>query len=571
MISNKCLSRRFDFQADKLFYCIWLLVVSWLFLCAWVIQGETGDGYQTIANSRYLYSGSPDYYGHRGPLAGIVLWPAEIIVSLLNLKPLDVRPYHFLSALLHSLYLLGCWLLAKRQGSAGYAHVAAFVVAILTMVFFANAPFLSHDLIPGLLFLLLIFYYDRWLKNPGIKDSLALILLGFLVTIIKQTFAVFWIALLIYTFLSFLFSWDEKRVTCKKMALLLLFAAISGILSWLSYGLFYANVEPDLHLLLRPAALIKNTGVLFKEDLENFFPANLYLINLHNYNLAAILLIVPGVIMALKGSDSRLRITAICWIISALVVQSIGFREVRYMAILAPLTFFLIIEPIKYLFEKKLSLLLLLLVVFDLARTIPFALAHPGFDSRLNMERFFESHEHASRVFAFQNLTFVYLAASPLKNDIYHGIYQVSSDEIYLLNRGKLDVINYSDPGALATLDLQKGDRIFYANNAISRIPPWSEDNIPRGLSELVMVAGEIDAVKLIRKHNGFVINADSSDKLYLLIPDESVGRRAPVISAGMLSVNDAKALYGDLSQYDVIDIKAVKIEGLCRADRCFY
>jgi hypothetical protein len=50
----------------RIFWVLWFFVTAWLVACAILIGGEYGDGYQTIANSRYLFGDNPSYYFHRG-------------------------------------------------------------------------------------------------------------------------------------------------------------------------------------------------------------------------------------------------------------------------------------------------------------------------------------------------------------------------------------------------------------------------------------------------------------------------------------------------------------------------
>ena len=115
---------------ERWFLLVWLLVSLWLLTCAFLVGGEYGDGYQTIANARYFFGDNPDIHAQRGPLAALLLWPAQAAVALLNTGALDVRPYHFYSAVLHSAYLLGCWLLLKRSGEAFVPRIIAFAIAI---------------------------------------------------------------------------------------------------------------------------------------------------------------------------------------------------------------------------------------------------------------------------------------------------------------------------------------------------------------------------------------------------------------------------------------------------------
>ena len=86
----------------------------------------------------------------------------------------------------------------RRAPGSGTAKLLAFVAAILSVVFYAYAPFLSHDLLPGLLFLLFIFFAHRWLEQRHVADAVYLVLLGAAVTLIKQTYVIVWLSVMLY-------------------------------------------------------------------------------------------------------------------------------------------------------------------------------------------------------------------------------------------------------------------------------------------------------------------------------------------------------------------------------------
>ena len=337
---------------DRWFLFGWMLISFWLLACALLVAGEYSDGYQTIANARYFFGENPDYYVHRGPLAALVLWPVEFVASFLSLHALDVRPYHLYSGLLHSAYLLGCWLLLKRSGQTFVPRLIAFATAILSVVFFAYAPYVSHDIIPGLLFLILTFLCNRWIRDPNARIALLLLLLGSAVTLIKQSYAIFWVALCIYTAFAFLLKWDDGRVSARKMLLLFAIAGLSGVLSWVGYGWFTAAEISGVSLLERPLVLINSVSAQYADEagLATLFPQDLYIRNIHNYGIATALLVLPGLVLAFRGQDARLRMVAVCWLISVAMLQIVSFKEVRYLAFLAPLSAMLIVPVIQWEF-----------------------------------------------------------------------------------------------------------------------------------------------------------------------------------------------------------------------------
>ena len=247
--------QRADQKAERWFLVALALISAWLLTCAFLIEGEFGDGYATIVNARYFFGDSPGYYVQRGPLAAVALWPVELIVQALNLNALDVRPYHLFSALLHGAYLYICWMLLRRAPGSGSARLLAFATAILTVVFYCYAPYLSHDLLPGMMFLLMIFIAHRWLEQPRLADSIYLVLLGAAVTLTKQTYAIFWVTIVAFAFVSLLLKADDGRVTVRKWLILTSLAACSAVITWLGYSWFIAAQLPDESILMRPIRL----------------------------------------------------------------------------------------------------------------------------------------------------------------------------------------------------------------------------------------------------------------------------------------------------------------------------
>jgi hypothetical protein len=367
--------QRADQKAERWFLVALALISAWLLTCAFLIEGEFGDGYATIVNARYFFGDSPGYYVQRGPLAAVALWPVELIVQALNLNALDVRPYHLFSALLHGAYLYICWMLLRRAPGSGSARLLAFATAILTVVFYCYAPYLSHDLLPGMMFLLMIFIAHRWLEQPRLADSIYLVLLGAAVTLTKQTYAIFWVTIVAFAFVSLLLKADDGRVTVRKWLILTSLAACSAVITWLGYSWFIAAQLPDESILMRPIRLAVGVSEMYKESLAEIFPANLYLLNLPNYGVAAVLMVIPGLVLAFRGSDARMRMIAACWLLSVTVIQITGFREIRYLAFLAPLTAMLIVPVAYYLLHHRnvTALLLIGLVLFDQARSLTVA------------------------------------------------------------------------------------------------------------------------------------------------------------------------------------------------------
>jgi hypothetical protein len=558
-------------KANRWFFLTWLLVSLWVFACAIMTQGEYGDGYQTIVNGRYFFADSANYFVQRGPLAGLALWPVEALRAWIGWGAIDVRPYHVYSGILHSLYLIGCWYLLKRTGPDRVAEIIAFVAAILSVVFYANAPYLSHDIIPGLLFLLLIFLCNRWLNSPDKVLGLQLVLLGTAVTLIKQTYALFWVALVLYTLLALVMKWDDRRVTLRKTAMLLALAGFSGILSWLAYGLFIANDLNGASVLSGPLDLMKAVSNQYGSSHSDVFTADLYFQNLHNYGIAALLMVIPGLIYAFRASDARLRMIAVCWVICALALQFVSYKEVRYLAFLAPLTAVLIVPIVQTVMKHRLAAgLLMIVILFDQYRGLSTSAAQLSSTAGVNVSRFLEAPDGDGRVIASKSLSFVYMAASPMPRDPYHGIYHITPPLIRNLNEDQFEVIELGDPRELGLVGLEVGDRVYFSNTTIVRKAPWRDDNVPSSLASQIMVSGDVTTLELVHQGDKYVVGNDD-DSFFLYVPSANVGQQMPVISGTGLGSAEVKALYGEIEYSKSLTATVVAVKALCQADRCEY
>lgn len=561
----------FDAKAERWFTLVWILISVWILACALLVKGEYGDGYQTMVNGRFFFADATNYYVQRGPLAALAMGPVELFRSWLNWSAIDVRPYHFYSGLLHSLYLFGCWMLLKRSGDDRVAQFIAFSAAILSVVFYANAPHLSHDIIPGLLFLLLIFLCNRWLNAPSKMLALQLVLLGTAVTFIKQTYALFWVALVLYALLAYVLKFDDGRVSLKKAGSVLGLAAISAVLSWIGYGLYIVPEFPGATVLTGPLDLMKAVSVQYGNEFDTIFIADIYLRNIHNFGIAAMLLVVPGLVLAFRGHDARLRMIAVCWVASVMALQLVSFREVRYLAFLAPLTAMLIIPVVQVVIKhRSTAAILLLVILFDQYRGLTVSAAQLSSTGGIDIDRFIAAPEGKGKTVFSRILSFVYMPASPMRRDPYHGIYHLSAALYRRLNENRLAVIELYDPRDLGHMGLEPGDQVFYSNTTVLRKAPWRRDNVPAALETLAMVAGDATTVTLRRAADGYVVDG-ADGRFYLLVPSPEVGREMPLLSAESFRPDLIQRIYGEQGRQDELTVMAIEVKALCQAGNCFY
>jgi len=560
-----------DDKVERGFLFAWLFLSIWILACAFVVQGEYGDGYQTIVNSRYFFADSPAYFVQRGPLAAVALWPIEIIVQALNIDPLDVRPYHLFSAALHSAYLFICWLLLRRAPGNAIARLLAFGSAILSVVFYSYAPYLSHDLLPGLMFLLLIFLGHRWLEKQRPTDAAWLVLLGAAVTLIKQTYAIFWVTLFAYAVIAWILRWDGGRIDLRKLLSLALLGAISAVISYLGYSLFIGGELPDESLLTRPIRLMAAVTSQYEEGLTGIFPADIYLRNLHNYGVAAMLLVVPGVVIAFRGTDSRMRMIAFCWLTAAIIVQLIEFREVRYLAFLAPLSAMLIVPvAARLLRQKPAAIILIGLVLLDQVRGLTAAAEQITTAPTANVTRFMNAPQGDGAIYMSNILSFVYDAKSSLRQDRYHGIYHLTPFLMHRLTAGETPIAIIGDMRELGMMEIAPGDRIYYANYQMVRRPPWNDDNRPVDIDNFLLVAGNATTVRLAFS-NGRYERVDNDGSYIMFIPSADVGQQMPIISQGIVEPEFAADLFGEIDDRQELEVIGIIVEALCQTGSCSY
>ena len=414
----------------------------------------------------------------------------------------------------------------------------AFATAVTSVVFYCFSPYLNHDILPGLIFLLMIYIADRWLNEGSRADALLLVVIGAAVVLIKQTYALFWVLIVVYAAMAMIFRWDDGRVDWRKFGQVLGLAVLSGGLTWIAYACFTAGQWAHLAWYSRPWELALAVSETFGRDADIVFAADLYLRNLHNLGILAMLLVVPGVILALRGRNARLRMIAVCWVMSVLAIQFTTFKEVRYLLFLAPLTAVLIVPMIEWAIRRRALLIAMVLVIgVDQFRGLSSATRQLTTTATIDPVRFLESAGTEGRVVASKIISFVYNAQSPLQRDSYHGIYHVSSRIIFELQEGKFEVHELLSSDELGMAQLQPGDRVYLVNSEVRRVPPYADDNSPHMLSDYMAIAGRAETFKLRRQADGFVVDGHENSYV-MLVPDPELGKSTPLLSNSTFEID---------------------------------
>jgi len=439
---------------------------------------------------------------------------------------------------------------------------------------------LNHDIIPGLLFLIMIFLCHRWLNCATTTTGLWLVSVGAAVTFIKQTFALFWAVLILYAFIAYVLKWDNQRVTVRKLGMLFTLAAISAMLSWLGWGIWLVEAQPigephnvaDNSFITQPLALIQTIFKLYGSVEMPTFSQDLYLRNIHNYGIAAMSLIIPGLIAAFYHQNTRLRMVAVCWVLSVVIMHLIPFKEVRYLLFLAPLTTALILPIIQSIVRQHILIIVFaVFMLIDQGRGWSLAAKQLVSTAEINVTRFFDAPQNNGRAIVSQRLSFVFMADSPLVRDTYHGMYHISAVQLYFMHENNLQVVELSNPQNLGQIGLKSGDRIYYANTMTMRLPPWPiANNRPYAFNDLKLVSGDAVSIEFIRQGDEYIAKGREG-QLVMYVPDKTMGQMWPVITSSHLTFKQAQQLYGNGQQLDGLRVVAVMVKGLCQFGQCVY
>lgn len=309
----------------------------------------------------------------------------------------------------------------------------------------------------------------------------------------------------------------------------------------------------------------------YGENLSSLFASDLYVRNLPNYGIAAMLLILPGLVLAFRGSDSRLRLIATCWLLTAIVMQLISFREARYLAFLAPLSAMLIVPVVQVALRRNVTAIAIVaLVVLDQYRGMAVAAGEITSTASVNVMRFINAPVGNGKVISSRLLSFVYSSASPLIRDRYHGIYHLTPELFERLYEGRLDVEFLADPRDPGLAGIAPGDRIFYSNNSMVRQPPWNEKNTPRDIGDFVMISGTAASMVLVLRNDRYE-REDDDGRYVLFLPAAAVGQQMPSLTNGPLALGTAATLFGDIEEHDRLSVTGVIVDALCRGDSCSY
>lgn len=561
-------------QTWWLFCLCAVLIAGWLLSSLFLVNIEFDDGYTTILNSQYFLGSSSVYFWQRGPMMAWLLMPAEWVTQFLGLHPMDVRPHHAIMALIHLGYFVGTWWLLVRQFGARGPVLLAFLAAVPNVVFFSYAPFISHDILPGLILLAMLFAAARHAQAPSGRLLVALFLAGWLVSLIKQTYALIWVSILFaHGTLWLLQAAGTDRG--RSIARLMIAAACSGLASWCTYAWVLTGSFPDQPWLLRPILQMQLVVAGYQNEgpLREIFYQWVYLRNLGAYGVMAMTLVIPGLYFSWRTQSFFLRSCVLAWIFLFIMLQVIAFKEVRYLYFLAPLTAVLLVTALDALWKTRRSwvLGLSLLLVWDLlmAGQEAFRLSAPFYGKAVTdfLGPLPANSPLRAPLVMTGRLSFV-APERAFFGDRYHRITNLNSEQIQTLYGYSSSMVRgHEDAKLIDQQSLPVGSILIFVNDVAARIPPIAPDNRTSLQDYFVQVVGVAESVQLQREDGGFRMLQPSAQPIMLL---HAPGVAAePLTSFQYFAGGELQALLGVSELPPQLTLMGLRISEMCDLSGC--
>lgn len=559
------------------FNLIAALISLWLLSSLYFVNLDFDDGYATIVNAQYLLGITPEYFMQRGPAMAVALMPAEWLASALGLHPLNVRPHHATMVLLHLIYLLGSWVLLTREHDRSWPVLLAYVAAIPSFLFFSYAPFISHDIFPGLLLLLMLWGANKYTQTSRSAWLIALVMLGTLSALIKQSFALFWVATLVAVATTLVIERRPLREAVRCVFLLFSSAALSGAITWCLYAWILASSFPAVPYIWRPWAQAVLISEYFGQagPISEMFYWWVYLRNLPAYGVLTMALIIPGLVLSL-GAGSRLqRMIAIAWIVLVACMHCIDFKEVRYLGMLAPLTAFLIVPAITAVIQIRRSYAAILLAVlaFDFVGVTREAarIGDPYYANEVThfLEPLPSVNAAHTKVVLAGALSFVSPEPYAFYGDRFHRItnlVDVAVRNLYGYQRATADML--PSGAALEPPQISEGTWVFFVNQIATRVPPFSaqrRSGLDQHFSQILSRAEWIT----LRRDGARYWMTEPGAEAVLLMPLPAAAREQPLIETTSFDANSLKRMRQISGDPSRIRVLGFRIKRYCNLAGC--
>lgn len=439
----------------------------WLLWAASLLRVEYYDGFDTISNARkLLLDGGRGFFALRSPGMAWLMLPVEWLKIHLGLAYEDMRLNHLLMAFVHFVALLFSYLGLVRINGRHWTSVLAFFIAFYSYVLLSYLPFISHDIAPGVLLLWMLILARDYGQQNQYKYFILLVILGSIGPLVKHTYALFWVLLLLVFGLRAL--WQKDRSAVKTWLHLLVMASLSAVLVWLVFARTFSGDFSHTPFLLRPIEALRPVFAQF--GTTDSAEASLYLINIFAYGAAAIPLALLGIFLAWRRQNNLSAVartqvidTATLLVFFWFLMPLLGLREVRYLLFLTPLYAVLIARSLRLIPLRWLGLAapLLLLQIFGnpwVSYPWPSAMQpllrpmRPFYQgaSFLPIVRELKKDKGAIAVYTpFRESPISMMDDEPLalRGDVFHGIFNLGTNHISQITGRK--VLTTMDPAEI--------------------------------------------------------------------------------------------------------------------------
>ncbi len=565
-------------RSRTVWLCFWAafgILAGWLAWAAVMVNIDFDDGYATIANSQHFLGISSGLFWERGPGMAWLLLPAEWLAHALALHPLDVHLHHATMALLIGFYLVATWWILQREFGARVPTLLAFLAALLTPVFFSYAPFISPDIFPGVLVLLLLRLASDLIDQGGRRRWWLLVAIGALLALIKQVYALVWCAVLLSQLIVALALPRAERAGAHRAAALASAALASGAITFLVYSVLLTDSFPDSSFWERPFKVPEIVGQMYEIDggaAVVFYPW-IYLRNLSAYGIMALLALPAGLLLSWRHGSAFQRSAVVSLVFLLACMQLISFKEVRYLALLAPLLAVVIVPAFVIVWEQRprARWLVLALVLLDVARNLPEAarLRDPFYRDAMTgfLAELPSAKDLGSRLFVDRPLSFIAPDRTAFYADRYHRITHLGPQLRVLYGFSPEQWRQLGNAGELDQTQLRAGDYLLMSTNVAVRSKPFLPGNLESIHSSPIQGLLIAETIELRREGNWYVVAGAASGvpRMLLRAPgtqqSPAVGYRFEVARVASLSGYDAPP--------EQLSVLGLRFLHLCQKDQC--
>jgi hypothetical protein len=402
-----------------------------------------------------------------------------------------------------------------------------------------------------------------------------LVLLGAALASLKQAYALVWIAIV----LSLpMLCWMEQAPRTQWLAALRISGAalLSGVLTWLFYGAVLANPFDADPLWLRPWLQIQAISHIY--DVEGggwqvFYPW-IYLRNVSAYGILAMLLVLPGLVLAFWRGQSIERLVAMVWLFLLVALHLTPYKEVRYLAFLAPLTAVLIAPVLEEVWRRRKLYRWLTLIALSAGLLLSAAealrLASPYYQSAMMdfLEPLPASQPPSGRLIMGGPLSFVSPESNAYFGDRYHRITHLMPEAIMSLYDYPVErLLRIKQTTDVRAQMVEPGDIWLLTKDLLVRKKPFVRGNhegLDPSFFQLFAVA---EWTTLLRQQGGYRISGPYPQAMFVLVSELDGG--APTLAGPQVDDATLARLYGWKEFPPRVQVLAFRVLRRCGLSAC--